>query len=100
MSAKADKPADRQYLIMTDSHRPFDKTVLARVKPALVRQHGFWTDSQSDRLWIVDAETADEALRDLSMNNPRKVRLEKALAVLDAQNAPEPEAEADAGPGF
>ena len=76
---------DRKYLVMTDSHRPFDKTVLARVRPEMVRCIGFWTDRRRDELWIMDADTADEVLRDLSMNNPRKVRLEKALALLDAQ---------------
>lgn len=84
MSTK-DAPETRLYAVMTDSHRPFDKTVLARMKPSRTRETGFWTEDQPDEVWQMDRTTAEEVLSGLSLNNPRIVRAEKAIARITAQ---------------
>jgi len=78
-------PEDRLYAVMTDSHRPFDRSVLARMRPSRTRETGFWTDDQPDEVWVMDRDTAEEVLAGLSLNNPRIVRAEKALARITAQ---------------
>lgn len=77
--------APRLYAVMTDSHRPFDRSVLARMKPSRTRETGFWTDDQPDAVWVMDRDTAEEVLAGLSLYNPRIVRAEKALAKITAQ---------------
>ena len=77
--------APRLYAVMTDSHRPFDRSVLARMKPDRSRETGFWTADQPDAVWVMDRATAEEVLAGLSLNNPRIVRAEKALAKITAQ---------------
>lgn len=78
-------PGDRLYAVMTDSHRPFDKSILARMSPSRSRETGFWTADQPDAVWVMDRATAEEVLAGLSLNNPRIVRAEKALAKITAQ---------------
>jgi len=95
----------RLYAVMTDSHRPFDKTVLARMKPDRSRETGFWTDDLPEAVWVMDRATAEEVMGSLSLNNPRIVRAEKALARITAQRdaraqpaAPETDAPLPDGP--
>ena len=76
---------ERLYTVMTDSHRPFDKTVLARMAPGRTRASGFWTDDQPEAVWVMDRSTAGEVLVGLSLNSPRIVRAEKALGLITAQ---------------
>jgi hypothetical protein len=84
--AIADTPVEeRKYVVMTDSHRPFDKTKLARKGPHASREDGFWTDTSPDDVWIMDRETADDIVRKLGHNNPRVVRAEKALKIIEEQ---------------
>lgn len=84
--AQKDVPvAERLYAVMTDSHRPFDRSVLARMRPSRSRESGFWTDDQPDEVWVMDRATAEEVLAGLSLNSPRIVRAEKALALITAQ---------------
>jgi hypothetical protein len=70
---------------MTDSHRPFDKTALARMRPERTRASGFWTGDRPEAVWLMDRATAEEVLGGLSLNNPRIVRAEKALTLITAQ---------------
>jgi hypothetical protein len=89
------RPEARLYAVMTDSHRPFDKTVLARMPPARTRASGFWTEDDPDAVWLMNRDTGEEVLSGLSLNNPRIVRAEKAVALITAQRdaklAPVPE---------
>lgn len=79
------QPPDRLYAVMTDSHRPFDRSVLARMAPERSRASGFWTADDPDAVWLMDRATADEVLGSLSLNNPRIVRAEKAIGLITAQ---------------
>lgn len=91
--AQKDLPApERLYAVMTDSHRPFDRSVLARMAPERSRASGFWTSDDPDAIWVMDRTTAEEVIAGLSLNNPRIVRAEKAIALITAQR------DAKAGP--
>ena len=79
------QPQDRLYAVMTDSHRPFDRSVLARMAPERSRASGFWTADDPDAVWLMDRATAEEVLGSLRLNNPRIVRAEKAIELLRAQ---------------
>lgn len=76
---------ERRYAVMTDSHRPFDRSVLARMRPDRSRETGFWTEDRPEAVWVMDGATAEEVLAGLSLNNPRIVRAEKALTLITAQ---------------
>lgn len=76
---------ERLYAVMTDSPRAFSKTVLARVKPHASKETGFWTDVDTRSVWLMNRETASEILSKLGHNNPRMVRAEKALAIIEGQ---------------
>ena len=76
---------NRRYAVMCDSHRPYDKTVLARAKPACSKETGFWVETDPDEVWIMDRETAEEVAGKLVFNSPRIVRAEKALGIIEKQ---------------
>lgn len=76
---------ERLYAVMTDSPRAFSKTVLARVKPHASKKTGFWTDVDTGSVWLMNRETATDLLSKLRLNNPRMVRAEKALAIIEGQ---------------
>lgn len=78
-------PEDRFYAVMTDSHRPFDRSVLARLAPERSRASGFWTADDPDAVWLMDRDTAEEIFSGLSLNNPRIMRAEKAIGLITAQ---------------
>ena len=78
-------PEDRLYAVMTDSHRPFDRSVLARMAPERSRASRFWTADNPDAVWLMDRATAEEVLGSLSLNNPRIVRAERAIGLITAQ---------------
>ena len=78
-------PLDRLYAVMTDSHRPFDGSVLARMAPERTRSSGFWTEDDPDAVWLMDRATAEEVLGSLRLNNPRIVRAERATGLITAQ---------------
>jgi len=82
----ADVPVEeRLYAVMTDSHRPYDKSILARMAPERSRASGFWTSDSPDDVWLMDRETAEDIKRQIGHNNPRVVRSEKALKIIEAQ---------------
>lgn len=83
----ANLPENRTYVVMTDSHRPYDKSILARKMPSCSKEDGFWTDSATEDVWVMDRETAEEVLQSLRLNNPRMVRSEKALKIISDQRA-------------
>lgn len=91
------QPQDSLYAVMTDSHRPFDRSVLARMAPERSRASGFWTADDPDAVWRMDRATAEEVLGPLRLNNPRIVRAEKAITLIaaqrDARSAPAAPAE-------
>lgn len=76
---------ERLYAVMTDSHRLFDDSQLARMAPDRSRVSGFWTDDDPDAVWQMDRKTADELVAKLHHNSPRVVRAEKAVARIAAQ---------------
>ena len=81
----ANLPENRRYAVMTDSHRPYDKTILARMAPERSRSSGFWTETSVADVWIMDRKTAEEVAGSLRFNNPRIVRAEKARAIIERQ---------------
>ncbi len=83
--AMSEEKDQRLYAVMTDSHKPFDKSVLARKSPECSRASGFWTDTQPDQVWLMTRDQAQEVLAKLYMNNPRMVRAEKAVTIIEGQ---------------
>ncbi|MCW3783911.1 hypothetical protein [Defluviimonas salinarum] len=82
---QAARPDDRRYAVMTDSHRVFDGSVLARKAPDCSKADGFWTEDAPDEVWIMDRATAEDIRSRLHLNNPRIVRAEKAIGLITAQ---------------
>lgn len=81
-----DKPSEeRLYAVMTDNPRNFGKTRLARKAPVRSREAGFWTEVRPDEVWLTDRKTAEEIVSRLVHNNPRVVRAEKAISIIQAQ---------------
>ncbi|MBW3243451.1 hypothetical protein KUV57_12325 [Epibacterium sp. DP7N7-1] len=78
-------PEQRRYAVMTDSSRIGDNSALARRAPPCDRRSGFWTDDDPSEVWIMDRQTAEEVFARISLNNPRIVRAEKAIARIEAQ---------------
>lgn len=76
---------ERKYAVMTDSHRPHDHKILARMAPDRTKVSGFWTEDNPDDVWAMDREDADDIVRSLKFNNPRVVRIKKALGIIEAQ---------------
>lgn len=87
--------SDRLYAIMTRSPRSGSSNRLARVGPGASREEGFWTDTDPDRVWLMDRKTAEEVVGRLAFNQPQIFRAEKALAIIRSQAglAPQPEPE-------
>jgi hypothetical protein len=83
--AMSSKKEDRLYAVMTDSHQPYDKTVLARMAPKRSRETGFWTDRDPESVWLMTRQDAEEVLANIHLNNPRMVRAEKALKTIEKQ---------------
>jgi hypothetical protein len=83
--AEEKEKENRLYAIMTDSHQPCDKTILARMSPARSKVSGFWTDRDPEGVWLMKREDAEGVLSKLHWNNPRIVRAEKALSIIEAQ---------------
>lgn len=92
--------ASRRYAVMCDSHRPFDKSVLARAEPDRSKASGFWVDKSPEDVWLMDMETAEEVCARLAFNNPRIVRENKAMNIIARQRDVDRINEIDDGPGF
>jgi len=83
--AVTEEKENRLYAIMTDSHQPYDKTILARMSPTRSKVSGFWTDRDPEGVWLMKREEAEDVLSKLHWNNPRLVRAEKAIGIIEAQ---------------
>jgi len=83
--AMTEEKENRLYAVMTDSHQPYDKTILARMSPVRFKVSGFWTDRDPEGVWLMKRGEAEEVLSNLHWNNPRMVRAEKALSIIKAQ---------------
>ena len=77
--------AEKLYAVMTDSRRGFRNEVLARLHPSKVGHGKFWTDCEPGDVWQMPLKTAEEVRGGLEMNNPRIVRIQKALAMIEGQ---------------
>mgnify|MGYP003651776640 FL=1 len=75
----------RLYAVMTDSHRIFDKRVLARKLPEFCGPHDWWTDKADITLWLMPYEAAKKVQSDYGYNNPRIVKECNAIRILEAQ---------------
>ena len=80
--AVAEEKENRLYAIMTDSHQPYDKTILARMSPTRSKISGFWTDREPEDGWLMKRDEAEDVLSKLHWNNPRLVRAEKAIGII------------------
>lgn len=94
---------DRLYAVVTTSVRNPNK-VMARIAPPKAGKYNFWTTDRIEDVWKMDRATAEDILAKLTLNNPRIMRYEKAVALLAAQNQPKasvaPEADTAPSPGF
>lgn len=65
---------------------------LARIRPPHAQKGNFWTDNDVSLVWKMDRATADDIVSKLGHNQPRIVRYEKAVAIIERQaleSAPE-----------
>lgn len=84
------------YTVMTYSFK-FPGERLARVWPGVERGNDFWTTTNPDKIWKMTREEADEVASRLRLNQPRVVRFDKALKIIEAQR--DARLAAGAGPG-
>jgi hypothetical protein len=76
---------NRLYAVMSDSRQPHDKSILARMAPARSKETGFWTDRDPEAVWLMKRDDAEDVLSNIHWNNPRMVRAEKAIKIIETQ---------------
>jgi hypothetical protein len=79
------EPVERLYVIMTDSPHQHSRQKLARKKPSCDKQSGFWTSNSPDDVWQMSHSTASDILSKLGHNNPRILRSDKAMRIVENQ---------------
>ena len=76
--------AARSYTIMTNSTRTAGQ-LLARVLPGQAGAGNFWTESEPEKVWEMSPADAEEVIAKLHLNQPRIVRYEKAIGIIERQ---------------